>query len=79
MKPVNNKSLFAFICDQMDQLAEKKIDKEDALAQSKLCREARCLLEYERNRAETEFKILGSGIKIREIESKAFEDTIKQS
>jgi hypothetical protein len=76
MKPVNNKSLFTFICDQMELLANHQIEREEASVQANLCREARCLLEYERKRAETEFRLIGSGLKIREIESKAFDDTI---
>jgi hypothetical protein len=80
--PVNSKSLFAFICDQMGKLDRKEISVEDAKAQANLSKQANNALKYELDRADMTIKIrdynlkTGATIKIREIESKPFDDTI---
>ena len=47
MKPVNSKSLFTFICDQMDKLQEASITVEQAKAQANLAKQANNILKYE--------------------------------
>lgn len=74
MKPVNSKSLFHFICDQMEQLQSNSIDVASANAQAGLAKQAFNLLEHERKRAETELKLIGTSIKMRAIETKVFDD-----
>lgn len=83
MKPVNSKSLFTFICDQMDKLQEASITVEQAKAQANLAKQANNILKYELDRANTLMKIAefnkdneNSKVCLREIESKAFENTI---
>lgn len=84
MQPVNSKSLFAFICEKMDKLDKKEITVEEANSQSNLARQAINLLNYELDRAATEIKTaqaakdLGVNIRLREIESKGFDDTTNQ-
>ena len=81
MKPVNSKSLFAFICGQMDKLDKKEIDVAEAQSQANLARQANNILAYELKRADTMVKlsehnkITGENIRLREIESKGFDDT----
>lgn len=82
MKPVNSKSLFSFICEQMDKLQANEITVEEAKAQSNLAKQANNLLKYELDRANTLIKIKdfnkqnGENIFLREIESKSFDNTI---
>jgi len=83
MKPVNSKSLFTFICDQMDKLQEASITVEQAKAQANLAKQANNILKYELDRTNTLMKIAefnkdneNSKVYLREIESKAFENTI---
>lgn len=83
MKPVNSKSLFSFICDQMDKLQESSISVEQAKAQANLAKQANNILKYELDRASVLMKIAefnmenkGNKIEIREIESKSFDKTI---
>lgn len=81
MKPVNSKSLFAFICGQMEKLDNKEINVDEAQSQANLARQANNVLAYELKRADTMIKlsehnkITGENIKLREIESKGFDDT----
>lgn len=81
MKPVNNKSLFAFICTQMEKLDDNVIDYQQAKEMSNLIVRAQKALDYELKRAEVEVKLsehkktTGEKIELREIESKGFDDT----
>lgn len=78
--PVNTKSLLAFIFCQMDKLNSGEIDATTACAQAKLAAQANNLLSYELKRAAVQCKMkeLGMNVdpKIREVESKSFDDTI---
>ena len=83
MKPVNSKSLFSFICDQMEKLQESLISVEQAKAQANLAKQANNILKYELERASVLMKIAefnkeneSNKIEIREIESKPFDKTI---
>ncbi len=79
MKPVNTKSLLAFVFDQMAKLDNKEIDVDTANAQSKLVQQANNIIrsEHERTRVKMELerhqKEYNSKIEFREIESKNFE------
>ena len=79
MKPVNTKSLLAFVFSQMEKLDNKEIDVDTANAQSKLCQQANNIIrsEHERTRVKMELekhnKEYNSNIEMREIESKNFE------
>lgn len=79
MKPVNSKSLFAFLCNQMEKLDAGEINVEQAKAQANLGKQVNNVLKYELDRANLQMKLQEhSGqkteVKIREIESKNFED-----
>ncbi len=83
MTPVNSKSLFTFICNQMEMLDKDVITVEKAKAQSALAKQANNLLKYELDRASTEITVRNFNkdnkddtIRIREIESKPFDNTI---
>jgi len=82
MEPTNAKSLFHFICGQMDKLDKNEIDVQTAQSQANLAKQANNLLNYELKRAETVVKIdqynrsSGGSIKLREIEGKSFDSTI---
>jgi len=79
MKPVNTKSLLAFVFDQMEKLDTKEIDVNTAQAQAKLVQQANNLLrvEHERVRVQIELerhnKEFNSNIELRNVESKNFE------
>lgn len=79
MKPVNTKSLLAFVFDQMEKLDSKTIDVDTANAQSKLIQQANNLIrsEHERIRVKMELEKHNSeyksNLELREIESKNFE------
>ena len=81
--PVNSKSLLAFIFNQMDRLNRGEIDANTACASAKLANEAGKRFEYELKRTLVQIKLreLGGEFenikpRLREIESKAFDDTI---
>lgn len=80
MKPVNNKSLLAFIFDQMEKLDSGAITAEQAREQSNLAKQANNALSYELKRAEVQMKLTAhnaiykDGLKLREAESKNFEE-----
>jgi hypothetical protein len=84
MTPVNSKSLFAFICDQMEKLDKDEITVEQAKAQANLAKQSNNILKYELDRANTEMKIrefnlkTGANLEIRNVESKPFDDTTKK-
>lgn len=79
MKPVNTKSLLAFVFSQMEKLDNKEIDVDTANAQSKLVQQANNIIrsEHERTRVKMELekhnKEYHSNIEMREIESKNFD------
>lgn len=81
MKPVNNKSLLAFLFDQMEKLQSKEISVDEAKAQAHLAKQANNALKYELDRAKTlieidEHNALNSTkvkVELREAESKNFD------
>ena len=79
MKPVNNKSLFHFIFDQMEKLDNNSIDPEKAKAQASLASQAHKCLMYEVARTVTQAKLeshnkeFNSSIMLREVETKNFD------
>jgi hypothetical protein len=84
MKPVNSKSLFSFICDQMEKLDKDEITIEQAKAQANLAKQSNNILRYELDRTNTEMKVrefnlrTGANLEIRNAESKPFDDTVKK-
>ena len=81
--PVNTKSLLAFTFLQMERLNSGEIDSQTACAQAKLISQANNLLNYELKRTIVllRLKEIGGGteatqVRLREIESKSFDDTI---
>lgn len=81
MRPVNSKSLFAFICGQMEKLDKREIDVNEATAQSNLAKQANNILNYELKRADTMMRLsdhnrnFKDNVELREVESKGFDDT----
>lgn len=79
---VNNKSLFAFVCDLMEKLDNKAISTDDAKAQASLAKQANNALSYELKRADVQMRLTAhnaiykDGLRLREIESKNFDSTI---
>lgn len=79
MKPVNSKSLLAFVFDQMEKLDNKEIDTAQAGAQSKLIQQANNIIKNEVDRTRVKIQLerhnkeFGSSLVMREIESKNFE------
>lgn len=81
--PVNTKSLLAFIFNQMERLNAGEIDAQTACAQAKLASQASNVLNYELKRTIVQMRLqqIGGGLettqpRLREIESKTFDDTI---
>ena len=78
MKPVNNKSLTAFLFDQMEKLNNDEIDTSKALAQVSLAKQINSQMRYELERARVLMQltqhnaIYKDGSNLREIESKNF-------
>lgn len=83
MKPMNNKSLLAFVFSQMEKLDTGTITVEQAKAQANLAKQANNSLKYELDRATTLIKIkqhnseTNDNIELREAESKNFDNTIE--
>lgn len=82
--PVNTKSLLAFVFNQMERLNSGEIDANTACAQAKLASQASNLLNYELKRTIVQMRLkeVGCGIgttqpRLREIESKGFDNTIE--
>jgi hypothetical protein len=79
MKPVNNKSLVAFLFDQMDKLDKGEIDTQTAREQANLSKQVNNAMKYELDRAKVKMEltkhnaIYKDGIDLREIESKNFD------
>jgi len=82
MTPQNSKSLFHFICEQMEKLDKSEITVEQAKAQANLAKQVNNVLKYELDRAKTQMDIrtfnmeTGANIELREVESKNFDKTI---
>ena len=75
MKPVNPKSLFSHLCEQMEKLSNGEIDAGTASAQAKLVAQCNNLLSYELKRAViiNQLESEKAKDKIREIELKSFD------
>lgn len=79
MKPVNNKSLIAFLYDQMEKLDKNEIDVEQAKAQSNLAKQVNNAMKYELDLANMKMKvgeynkINEKKVELRNAESKNFE------
>jgi len=78
MKPVNNKSMIAFLFDQMDKLDKDEIDVLKAKEQGNLAKQVNNAMKYELDRAKTKMDIkqhnseFNNNISLREIESSNF-------
>ena len=77
MQPVNNKSMVAFLFDQMEKLNNKEITFQEATAQSKLASQIVNVLNYELRRVDMEMKVNNfnkefAKVEIRNVESKNF-------
>jgi len=81
MKPVNNKSLLAFIFDVMDKVDKKDVTVDEAKAQANLAKQANNALRYEIDRSAILMKLdqhnslntTKTKIELREAESKNFD------
>ena len=79
MTPVNNKSLIAFLFDQMEKLDSNTIDVEQAKAQANLAKQVNNAMKYELDLANTKMKVAEFNktndfkVEIRNAESKNFE------
>ena len=79
MKPVNNKSMIAFLFEQMNKLDNDEIDVLKAREQSNLAKQVNNAMKYELDRAKTKMEltkhnaIFKDGANLRDIESKNFE------
>lgn len=78
MKPVNNKSMIAFLFDQMDKLDKDVIDVSKAKEQANLAKQVNSAMKYELDRAKVKMEltkhnaIYKDGLDLREIESKNY-------
>jgi len=82
MKPTNAKSLFHFMCDQMEKLNDKQVDTEVVKQQVAITKQLTSMMRYELQRAKTQMEIrdfnlrTGAHIELRELEGKPFDNTI---
>jgi len=80
MKPVNSKSLVAFLFDQMHKLSEGEITESQAKEQANLAKQVNSQMRYELERARIVMDlskhnaIYKDGANLREIESKNFDN-----
>lgn len=80
MKPVNTKSMLAFLYGQMEKLDNGEIDVAKATAQANLAKQANNILNYELKRAEVSMKLSdfnegkAEKLQLRQVESKAFDE-----
>ena len=78
MTPVNNKSMIAFLFDQMNKLDKDEINVTKAREQSNLAKQVNNAMKYELDRAKVRMEltkhnaIYKDGIDLRDIESKNF-------
>jgi len=79
MTPVNNKSLIAFLFDQMNKLDENQITVEDAKAQANLAKQVNNAMKYELDLVKTKMELTEFNktntekIELRNVESKNFD------
>ena len=79
MTPVNNKSLLAFLFNQMEDLRDKKITVDEAKAQVAIAKQVNSQMRYELERARVIMQLTAhnaiykDGSNLREIESKNFD------
>lgn len=79
MKPVNNKSMIAFLFGQMEKLDNKEIDVSTAKEQANLAKQVNNSLKYELDRTKTLIELkehnnkYQDNIPLREAESKGFD------
>lgn len=79
MKPVNNKSMIAFLFAQMDKLDKGEIDVSTAKEQSNLAKQVNNAMKYELDRSRVQMDITSHNleykddVELRDIESKNFE------
>lgn len=79
MKPINNKSLLAFIFGQMEKLDSGEIDTNTAREQSNLAKQANNAMKYELDRVKCLIQLSAHNsmhkedIILREVESKNFD------
>ena len=79
MKPVNNKSLVAFLFDQMHKLSEGEVSPEQAREQANLAKQVNSQMRYELERTKVLMElaqhnaVFKDGLNLREIESKNFD------
>tara|TARA_R110000868_G_scaffold210972_2_gene461033 strand:+ start:1076 stop:1315 length:240 start_codon:yes stop_codon:yes gene_type:complete len=79
MVPVNNKSLIAFIFDQMEKLDTQEITVEQAKAQANLAKQVNNAMKYELDLVNTKMKVSEFNkisdlkVEIRNAESKNFD------
>lgn len=80
MKPVNNKSLTAFLFDTMEKLNNGEVSVEVAKTQTNLAKQVNSQMRYELERARVIMElskhnaIFKDGANLREIESKNFDN-----
>ena len=78
MKPVNNKSMIAFLFNQMEKLDNGDIDVQTAREQANLSKQVNNAMKYELDRAKTQMELTNhnavykDGLTLRDIESKNF-------
>lgn len=78
MTPVNNKSMIAFLFNQMDKLDKDEIDVQKAREQGNLAKQVNNAMKYELDRAKVQMELTAhnavykDGLDLREIESKNF-------
>ena len=78
MTPVNNKSMIAFLFDQMNKLDNDEIDVLKAREQGNLAKQVNNAMKYELDRAKIKMEltkhnsIYKDGLDLRDIESKNF-------
>jgi len=78
MIPVNNKSMIAFLFNQMDKLDNDEIDVQKAREQGNLAKQVNNAMKYELDRAKTKIEltkhnaIYKDSLDLRDIESKNF-------
>lgn len=79
MKPVNNKSMVAFLFSQMERLDKGEIDCQQAREQANLAKQVNNAMKYEIDRSKVQMEltkhnaIYKDGAKLREIESLNFD------
>ena len=85
MLPANSKSLFHFLCDQMDKLDKGTISVEAAKAQAALAKQINMRSFYENDRSrllmelQRHNKEFTTNIQLRELDSKPFDSTVSIS